>query len=244
MAPPEGNDAGAATLRIDREQCTACAQCVAFCPDGAFEIFGRAIGVDELLDLLIRDQPYYEEKSGGVTLSGGEPLAQADAVLALLRSLNRAAIHVALRTCGMAPSKALNKALDHVDLVLFELSLVDAARHGRLTGIPFGSVEEAARLVNASGVPVWVRTPVVAGYTDDEEDIRRLGEFVAQTFEHCERHELRAFSNRCTAKYHRLGRTAPLGATDELSAETMRRLCAIAREAGSLHAHWAGPMVA
>lgn len=240
---PEGalSEAGNGIV-VKRERCTGCARCVAFCPASALEIHGRGIDVRELFERVARDVPFYVNSGGGVTLSGGEPLAQPKAALAFMRLLRDAGIHTALDTCGVASESVLREALELTDLVLFDVKVVDPAKHAAWTGISFERIATSARLVDESGVPVWVRTPVIPGYTADEALIRGVARFVKETFTHCERHDLLAFSNLCTAKYQQLGRPFVMMGVPVLSVEVMMRLCAAAREEGSAHVHWSGPM--
>ena len=228
-------------IAIDRRRCRGCGQCVEFCPSAALEVHGRTVPVDELFRDVARDAVFYETSGGGVTLSGGEPLAQPDAALALLRLLKGAGIHTALDTCGAVGERVLREALDMTDLVLFDVKVVDPGRCEAWTGVPFQRVAASARLVNASGVPVWVRTPVIPGYTDDDAAIRDVARFVAGTFAHCQRHDLLAFSNLCTSKYEQLGRRFALAGAPLLDVATMERLCAVVREEGSPDVRWSGP---
>ncbi len=229
-------------IHIDRELCEGCAQCVAFCPSSALEIHGRTIEIDELFDMVQRDAQFYTSSGGGVTLSGGEPLSQPEATLALLKRLHDEGIHAALDTCAAAPEAVVAKALPYCDLVLLDIKCADPERHRRITGIAFEQVAKAAELVGESGVAVWVRTPVIPGYTDGEESIRQVARFVAENLPNCERHDLLAFSNLCASKYEQLGRPFALAGTPLLTSETMTHLCDVARGAGSAAVHWSGPI--
>jgi len=233
------NDEG---IVVDRDSCEGCAKCVAFCPASALEIHGRRIGVEELFERVSRDAVFYRNSGGGVTLSGGEPLAQAKAVLALLQVLREAGIHTALDTCGVAREEVLREALEWVDLVLLDIKTVDEDRHFAWTGVPFSAVEKAARIVEESKVPVWVRTPVIPGYTADDALIQGVARFIAGVLHRCERHDLLAFSNLCIAKYQQLGLKFALSDAPLLGVEAMKRFCDVAREAGSKHVHWSGPI--
>ncbi len=240
--PSGALSAGAEGIVVDRRLCGGCARCVAFCAATALEIHGREIGVGELFDRVSRDVAFYVNSGGGVTISGGEPLAQPQGLLALLRLLHEAGIHTALDTCGIGPTEILREALTLADLVLLDIKVTDPEKHQAWTGAAFERVDAAVRLINESGKPVWVRTPVIPDYTADEELIRAVAGYVAANLPHCERHELLAFSNLCTAKYEQLGRSFALAGAPLLGVETMRRLCQAARDAGSLEARWSGPM--
>ncbi len=228
-------------MHIDRGRCTPCSRCVDACPAGAFELHGRTMGVPEVFAAVMRDAAFYETSEGGVTLSGGEPLAQPLAALELLRWLRDARVHTALDTCGAAPEPIFREALALVDLLLLDIKCVDPLRHHRLTGVPFDTIARAARWAHDSGVAVWVRTPIIPGYTDDEEDVRAVARFVAETLPNCERHDLLAFSNLCASKYEQLNRRFALENVPVLHAEALDRLCRAAREEGSRQARWSGP---
>lgn len=226
---------------IDRALCTGCGACVDYCPSEAIEVHGRKTLVTAILDRVKRDRTFFEVSGGGVTLSGGEPLAQPEAAVNLLRVLKDAGVHTALDTCGAAPQHVLEEALDATDLVLFDVKTVDRSKHERFTGMPFQRVAAAAQVVNRARVPVWVRTPIIPGYTDDEAGLRAVARFVRETFERCERHDLLAYSNLCRSKYGQLGRPFALAETLLLSATAMERLAAAVREEGSPNVHWSGP---
>ena len=239
--PEEALCNGLDGIAIDRVRCTGCGRCAEFCPSSALEMHGRRLPVDELFEIVARDRTFYAQSGGGVTLSGGEPLVQPAACTALLRQLRENGIHTALDTCGAVSEAIVHSALKWTDLVLFDVKTVDPDRHLEHTGVPFGLVEAAAHAVAASGVEVWVRTPVIPGYTDDEENVRAVARFVARTFPHCTRHDLLAFSNLCTPKYAQLGRPFALKGTPLIHADEMDRLREVAHDEGSLHARWSGP---
>ena len=168
-------------------------------------------------------------------------MAQPKAAIELLRLLHEAGVHTALDTCGAVSDWALEETLPLVDLMLFDVKTIDPEQHQAWTGVPFERVDASARRVNAAGVPVWVRTPVIPGYTADDATMRAVGRYVAETFAHCERHDLLAFSNLCITKYEQLDREFALAGTPLLDAEEMERLTEVARQAGSPCACWSGP---
>ena len=241
VCPEAALQAGPDGISVDRTRCRGCGRCVEFCPSAALRMHGRKMRIDELFEVVARDQTFYEQSGGGVTLSGGEPLAQPAACGALLRRLHEGGIHTALDTCGVGPENALREMLEWTDLVLFDVKIVDPGRHAEFTGVSFDRVEASARVAADSGVEVWVRTPVIPGYTDGEDNIRDVARFVARTFPSCTRHDLLAFSNLCTDKYAQLGRVFALKGTPLLDSGTMERLCGVAREEGSEHVRWSGP---
>lgn len=204
-------------------------------------MLGYEIGVEELATLVCRDASFYEASGGGVTLSGGEPLAQPEAAVELLRLASDAGIHTAVDTCGAMGDEVLDAALEHTDLVLFDIKTADLDKHQAYTGTPFARVVAAARRIDRSGVPVWVRTPIIPGYTDDETNVRAIACLIRELFSNCQRYDLLAFSNLCLSKYVQLDRAFPLADTALLSKETMDQLLEAAREERAPNPHWSGP---
>ncbi len=242
VCPEDALQVADGRMVLNRQRCTGCGDCVAYCPASALEMHGQRLPVRAIFEMVARDAAFYAASGGGVTLSGGEPLAQPAAAIALLEMLREAGIHTALDTCAAAPDSVLGAALAHTDLVLLDVKTTDPKRHLEYTGLPFDRVARAVDRINATGIPVWVRTPVIPGYTDDEANIRDVALFVAERLKHCERHDLLAFSNLCESKYAQLDRPFPLAGAPLLNPATMAHLCAVALQAGSRHVHWSGPM--
>ncbi len=173
---------------IDREACDACGLCEEACPAAALEVIGRVRRVEEVVEEVLRDSVFYEKSGGGVTLSGGEPALQAEFSRALMESLKAEGIHLALDTCGGVTWKKLEPLVRLADLVLYDLKVMDPGAHLQYTGIPLDLVLENARRVAGTGKPMWVRTPVIPGYTDVEENIRRIARFIRDELPTVERH--------------------------------------------------------
>ncbi len=144
--------------------CTACGKCVERCPGGARELAGRAYTVDELVGVLLEDLPFYRQSHGGVTLSGGEAMAQQPAYLmALLGRLHDHGVSLAVDTCGYAPYDRFLSVLPYVDTFLYDVKAIDPALHRRLTGADNALILENLRRLSLSGARIRVRIPVVAG---------------------------------------------------------------------------------
>ncbi len=215
-------------MRIDRARCTACGDCASACPAGALEVIGREWTPEALCAEIQKDTVFYETSGGGVTFSGGEPLAQADFVLALARLCRAAGIHVALDTCGAVPWERMEQVLPWVDLVLYDLKLFDAGRHRAATGMDNRAILENARRIAAAGLPMWIRTPVIPGYTADADNIAALGDFIAANLPTVQRWDLLAYTNLGQPKYHRLDRQYALEGTPLLTRAEMETLHGVA----------------
>jgi pyruvate formate lyase activating enzyme len=166
--------------------------------------------VEELIDAVIRDRPFYEDSGGGVTFSGGEPFAQTAFLLACLRMLRSMGIHTAVDTCGLAGRSSLRLAAELTDLFLYDLKLMDPRRHFEVTGVPLEPILANLKRLDRWGVQVWVRAPLVPGYNDDRKNLEALGGFVAR---------LRSTRRVHLLPYHRLGadKRAGLGLDDPVA---------------------------
>ncbi len=228
-------------VRIDRARCEACGDCAEACPTGAMEQVGLDYSVDELLAEILRDKRFYETSGGGVTLSGGEPLMQHDFLDAFLPRCRDAGLSVALDTSGFGRPKWLDAALPFVDLVLFDLKTIDAEAHERHIGAPLEPVLANLERVVKHRTPIWVRTPVIPGYTDDVEDVRGIARWLRTNVPTLERFDLLAFSNLCTSKYEMLGRRFALAGEGLLTDRAMERLADLVRAEGIECVRWSGP---
>ncbi|RLI47980.1 MAG: glycyl-radical enzyme activating protein [Candidatus Thorarchaeota archaeon] len=227
-------------MKIDRELCTVCGACVEVCPSTALEILGERWNAEDLVEELARDTVFFQTSGGGVTLSGGEPMYQADFAVAVAKGLKEKGIHVALDTCGYYSQSTLESILPHVDLILYDLKVMDGAKHREYTGVPVDRILENAKFIGKSCIPVWIRTPVIPGHTDSEENIRAIAEFIVQFMPNVQRYDLLAFNNLCIEKYALLDKVYPLKDAPLMEKATMEHLANVAREAGVENVQWSG----
>jgi pyruvate formate lyase activating enzyme len=225
--------------RIDRSRCDVCGACAAACPSTALEILGRTVSMDALVQELVRDRAYYESSDGGVTLSGGEPMAQPAFTAALLRSLKDLGIPTAVDTCGFASMVNLARILPDTDLLLYDLKTVDPGMHRTFTGqtneiILQNLLEiQAMRQGRNNGPRLWIRTPLIPGATATESNVRAIGSWLARHMDGVlERWELCAFNNLCRDKYRRLGIRWEYDETPLVSRAELDVLGAAARSSG------------
>lgn len=215
-------------MQIARERCTVCGLCVEACPAAALEVIGRRWTAEELVAELLKDRVFYETSGGGVTFSGGEPMMQVGFLADVLPLCKEEGIHVALDTSGVLPWDAYERVLPFVDLVLLDLKIMDPARHKAATGMSNENVLITARRLAAIGKPVWVRTPVIPGYTSDLENITAIGEFIRKCLPNVERWDLLAYTNLGKPKYHRLDLRYALDATPLMSRREMEDVWSVA----------------
>lgn len=161
---------------LNRQRCTGCGDCAQICPTGAVELVGRFYDIEELVDLLLRDRLYHTTSGGGVTLSGGEPTFQMNFLGVLLERLRRKKIHTALETSGyFSMTEFKEKCLDHLDLIYFDLKIIDPNRHKKITGKPnkqiWANLAEIHRQKPEAVIP---RVPVIPGYTATKRNLAQI----------------------------------------------------------------------
>ncbi len=224
---------------IDREKCTRCNECAKACPSSALELIGKTYTKDELMDEILKDSVFYETSDGGVTFGGGEPLMQIDFIEKILPELKDKKIHVAIDTCGAVPWKYFERIIKHVDLFLYDLKLFDKEELREIGG-NLGLVLDNAKRISHHKIPMWIRTPIISGFTDDEENIRNIAEFIAENLPTAERYDLLAFNNMCKSKYERLDMGWELEDAPLIKKEKMERLKMVAESVGLDNVRWSG----
>ncbi|MDR2049620.1 MAG: glycyl-radical enzyme activating protein [Treponema sp.] len=192
---------------LDRKTCTRCFACVEACPYGALSVAGREITVDELGAELLRDMSFYQRSGGGVTLSGGEPLLQADFAASVFRFLKEHRIHTALDTAGNVPWSAFVKVLPWVDLVLFDIKIAAPKKHEEMTGVSNRLILENFKRLSGEKAAVWVRTPLIQGVNDGDSETDGRIRILAEAAK-AEKVELLPFHRYGIGKYASLGMTA------------------------------------
>jgi len=158
--------------------CPAFGACAEACPAEALQLVGRRMSVEEVMAAIREDLPFYEDSGGGATFSGGEPLAQPEFLIDLLRACRAEGISSALDTSGWAGRELALEAGGLADLVLFDVKSADDARHRDATGVPVGPIVDNLRALALSGARIALRVPLVPGINDspaDLEGIARLG---------------------------------------------------------------------
>ena len=169
----------AGSVAIDRAKCDLCGRCAEACLYDAMQIVGREMSVEEVLAEVEKDRIFYEQSGGGVTLSGGDPLVQPGFAAAVLDACRARGLHTALDTAGLAPGQAFERLAGRADLVLFDVKVVDEARHKEFTGAGNAAILDNLRRLAAAGTETWVRLPVVPGVNDDDDNVRRTIELLA-----------------------------------------------------------------
>ena len=216
---------------IDHQQCDDCGQCADVCLYGGLEMKGSEMTADELFKEIERESVGYRRSGGGVTFGGGEPTVQADFVAEVLSRCQRVFYHTAVETCGMAKWENLEKILNHVDLLYFDIKHMDEQIHRKITGGSNRVILDNAQKASER-VPMIVRIPVIPGLNDSEENIRATSRFVSNLGDRVQRLELLPYHNLGELSYTRLGREYTLKGFKPHTEEFMDQLLKIAESNG------------
>ena len=164
----------------DRKQCKGHGKCADICPAEARSLMGRYVTAGEVFKEVNEDVLFYENSGGGFTLSGGDPLAQPDFSISILKLCKDAGIHTAIDTCGFASWETLKTILEYVDLVLFDFKQMDRDQHKKYTGVSNELILENAKKIHQElALPMLARVPLLPGYNDSEENLEQTAAFIA-----------------------------------------------------------------
>ena len=135
--------------------------------------------IEPVIEKVMRSKPYFDHSNGGVTVSGGEPLGQAEFVLELFKELKKRNIHTALDTAGSYKiTPVIEELLSYTDLVLLDIKHIDNEKCIELTGQSNENEINFAKYLSDKNIPVWIRQVLVPGITNDENDLKKLREFL------------------------------------------------------------------
>jgi pyruvate formate lyase activating enzyme len=158
-----------------RPGCTRCGACASACVIGALALIGRTISAGEALGEVRKDEPFYRNSGGGMTISGGEPFYQSGFTLALLRLAKESGLHTCVETSGAAPFEILRAAAAATDLFLYDVKETDTERHRIFTGVPNADIIENLEKLDALGSRTVLRCPLIPGCNDREDHFREIG---------------------------------------------------------------------
>lgn len=159
---------------LDRSLCKECGECVKGCYSGALEVVGREASVEEVIAEVLKDLPFYQTSGGGMTLSGGEPMAQFEFTQALLTAARKANLNTCLETSGFAPFDRLSALVSLVDLFYYDCKETDPARHLEYTGVPLEPIVENLISLDALGAITALRCPIIPGLNAREDHFQNI----------------------------------------------------------------------
>ena len=216
----------------DRDLCTLCGKCAEVCPTRATEMSGRWMGVTELLSEIEKETPFFDQSGGGVTFSGGEPLLYPDFLREILDACGRRGIHRAVDTSGYVKTAVLLDIAERTDLFLYDLKLMDPARHRLYTGVGNEKILANLTALAETGAAIQIRIPLIKGVNDDDANIRATADFVAGLPGEKKPVSLLPFHNIAAGKHLKLGHDFDAGGMAEPAGEDLERVAAIFSDRG------------
>jgi pyruvate formate lyase activating enzyme len=218
-------------IGIDRKLCSNCGECVKICPSKAIRLFGNDMTIDEVMKTIEEDIDFYRRSEGGVTVSGGEPLYQADFVCELLKNCQQHAVHTAIETTGYCRWEDLEKVCQYANLILYDIKHMDTKKHKDFTGV--GNELVLENIKNLSHVypdiSIVARTPVIPTCNDSKENIEAIANFLNEIKSVTE-YELLPYHAFGDPKYKQLGRKYSLNNLKPPSKEKMSELNNISKK--------------
>jgi pyruvate formate lyase activating enzyme len=168
---------------IDRSRCDLCFECTKICPSGAISKVGTFMNIDDILNAVLSDKPFFDISGGGVTLSGGEATLFMDFASDLLRALKKHTIHTLLETCGQFDfDKFMNMIYPHVDTLYYDIKLIENTAHKKHCGIGnkriLSNLSLLTRQAEKDGKCLLPRTPLIPGITDTKTNIFGIADFL------------------------------------------------------------------
>ena len=214
---------------IDKSKCQLCGKCVKGCFSEALKFAARSVSADEVMQEVLADRAYYEESGGGVTLSGGEALCQAEFVECIIDRCREEKINVAVETNLLHDFEKIAPILKKLDLVMFDIKIFDDAEHKKYTGVSNKLILENAKKLDGLGVPFIVRTPLIPGATDSNENILAIAEFTA-SLKNLAVYELLNFNPLGGSKYTAIDKSNPFADAKPLSKERLAELAELTKD--------------
>jgi len=220
-ATPEGRE-------YHKDKCTLCGTCVEYCYAEATVMEGRIISVQEVIEEVKKDMPFYENSGGGMTLSGGEPTMQSEFCLAVLREAKKEGMHNTLDTSGYVEWETFREILENVDLLLYDIKHMDSAKHKEYTGVPNERIHSNLKKLDELGIPVEIRMPMIPGVNDSIENLSAAAEFLGG-IKNIQRIKLLPYHKLGEGKYERLGMEYKLKDVEPPSKTRMEELTEFVR---------------
>ena len=198
---------------FDPKKCIKCGYCekrpMAGCPTGARETIGYEISAGELMKEIKKDLPFYEQSGGGVTFSGGEPLFQADFLLAALECCGEEHINTAIDTSGYCDTGALLKAAETANYFLYDIKFIDSEKHEKYCKAQNGLILENLERLAETKAKIFVRIPIIPAINDDMQEMTAIYDFICD-IKNIQAVHLLPYHNIHINKYRKIGKQCEL----------------------------------
>ena len=193
-------------LQFHHELCSGCGRCVELCPSAAKQLSAKRYSLNTLVDILVRDLPFYEESDGGVTLSGGEVMTQnTEDLVLLLKRLHEHGINVNIDTCGFAPWECFKAVLPWTNTFMYDIKAFDPVLHEQLTGQSNALILSNLKNLSNAGAVIDLRLPIIGGVNEGLEDWSAAADWLQHNI-HCSEIHLLPYHSMGKDKYARIGK--------------------------------------
>lgn len=209
-------------LLYDKEKCNHCEVCMDYCYNNAREIAGQEYTVPELMLEIQKDQAFYEQSGGGVTLSGGEVMMQIDFVAELVKACKEQGISVAIDTCGYASQESFLRIMEDVDLFLYDIKIMDTKEHRQYIGHDNALILENLKLLSDKGAVIQLRLPLIEGINTTDGHIQTIIDFISDLTIHSI--NLLPYHHMGKDKYKKLQMEYPLEQFSRPSEERLKEI--------------------
>lgn len=207
---PDGKDAliieNNTIKAIDKDICTRCMKCADACPGNAVVVWGKETSVEDAFDEIKKDLDFYG-KTGGMTLSGGDPLMQWRFSLELLKVCQEDGIHTCFESTFNASWEIIEKVLAYTDFIITDIKNMNSVKHEEYTGVDNKLILENLQKISKLGIPYIIRIPVIPGHNDSLENAKETAEFIVNQMGNTVKQvQLLAFHEYGIMKYETLGK--------------------------------------
>ncbi len=189
---------GACLSPCNHPECASFDRCIHSCPNGCISVAGIDYSADKLAEKLLKSKDFLDKTNGGITISGGEPLMQADFVMELADKLK--SIHLAIQTSGYSDNETYKKVIDKFDFIMQDIKLARDEEHTKYTGVSNKRILENIEYLKKSSKDFVFRVPLIPDITDTDENLRLISE-ITGSFPV----ELLSYNEMAGAKYEMLG---------------------------------------
>ncbi|WP_313583311.1 glycyl-radical enzyme activating protein [Lacrimispora sp.] len=228
------------SYQIDRDKCTGCQMCTKVCPSNSKTVSGEVKSVEEIIRIVEKDRSFYKHSGGGITVGGGEMLAQPDFTFEILRRCRENGMDTAVETSGCGSCSWLLKIADQCNTIHFDLKAIDYDLHKELTGVGNTMILNNLKVLSEH---LWnkeekersqliIRLPLIIGYNTHKEEIEKVADFILSELKYYSLTEVLAFHNFGEKKYQELGMTYEFMNHPNSTVEDLKEQITILKESG------------
>ena len=211
----------------DGNLCRMCGKCAGVCPTKAMEMTGELMSVDRVMTQIKKETMLMDKSEGGVTFSGGEPLLHHRFLIEMLDACAEEEIHTCIDTTGYAQTDILLEVAKRTGHFLYDLKMMDSAKHKKWTGISNEMILKNLKILAAAGANITIRIPLIKGVNDDDKNIHDSARFIAGLKGKRPPVNILPFHNIAEKKYEKLGEDYDKGEMDTPDLKRQEEVLAI-----------------